>query len=391
VTRGRARAGLVGAAAAVCLAAPLAAQISIRVVDSSGRPAPAVRVDVFGRGEIISVASTSAEGVAELSAERWTEARRLSLSHLTYRTLIVQVEDIPGDGVIVIEPQAMPIDPLTVEIGQLCPIVDEPAARQLWSQVAALYATDTGSRAVFARLSLSRSSVPSDRLHRTDDVEVVEGVTTGGWGAPPDGDLLRATLEERIDRAGYAWPPFTIDGGTIRATGWTYPPLDVRAAYHFASRTFGALHDFAVMSESDERTTLVFCGNGRANGADIYGTIALAPRRAFLDAEWRFETDDPDEGAGGSVTFASVNENGSLPHLVSSRGLFYRHSGVEPPYPNLPRTYVREVTANVRWYVFPGGAGQPCVGSVAFWDDSLPAPDPDGARLAACVAEHWPR
>jgi len=387
------RAGLLGAAAtAMCLAAPLAAQVSIRVVDSSGRPVPAVRVDVYGRGELVSVASTSAEGVAELSTERWAEARRLSLSHLAYQTLIVQVEELPADGVIRIEPQAIPIDALSVEVGQLCPIVDEPEARQLWSQVAALYATDTGSRASFARLSLSRSSVPADQLHRTSDAEFIDGVTTGGWGAPPAGDLLRATLEERIERAGYAWLPFSIDGGTIRAKGWTYPPLDVRAAYHFASRSFGALHDFAVMSESDEQTTLVFCGNGRANGADINGTIALVPRRAFLDAEWRFETGDPDEGAGGSVTFASfIERNGSLPHLVSSRGLFYRHNGVEPLYPDLPRTYMREITANVRWHLLLPGEQQPCVGSVAFWDDSPPPADSDGGGLVACVAEHWGR
>jgi hypothetical protein len=260
--------------------------------------------------------------------------------------------------------------------------VDEPAARQLWSQVASLYATDTGSRASFAYLSLHRSSVPSDRLHRTSDVEMLDGVTNGAWGPLVGGELYDMSIDERIERAGYAWPPFTIDGPTLRENGWGYPALDMRAAHHFASPVFGTLHDFAVMSESDQRTTLIFCGNGRANGANINGTISLVPGRAFLDAEWRFETDAPDEGAGGSVTFASFTErNGSRPHLVSERGLFYRHNGRDPLYPDLPRTYVREVTANVRWYLLPSRE-TPCIGNVSF-------PAAANPRLLACVERYW--
>jgi hypothetical protein len=369
------------AAIATCLAAPLSAQLSIRVGESSGRPVPAVRVDVYGRGEVIGVASTSAEGVAELSAARWTEARRLSLSHLAYQTLIVQVEDIPVDGVIVIEPQAFALDPLRVEVGQLCPIVDEPTARRLWSQVAALYATDTGSRAVFARLEINRGAVREDRLHHTNDVEMVEGVTNGAWGPLAGGDLYDLSLDERIERAGYAWPPLTIDGNGLRENGWGYPALDMRAAHHFASPVFGRLHDFAVMSESDRRTTLIFCGNGRANGATINGTISLVPGRAFLDAEWRFETNGPDEGAGGSVTFASFTERNGSRHLVSERGMFYRHNGLDPLYPDLPRTYMRELTANVRWYVLPS-SDTPCTGNVSF-------PAAADSRLLACVERYW--
>ena len=362
------------------LSGPAAAQVSVRVMDSDGRPVQAVRVDVYGRGEIISVAATSAQGVAELSSERWPEARRLSLSHLGYQTLIVQVADIPADGVITIEPEAIPLEAVAVEVGQLCPIVDQPEARRLWSQVASLYATDTGSRASLAYLSLSRGSVPEDELYRTAEIETVSGVMSN----------LRTDLDAGVGREGYAWPPFWIDGPTIRANGWAYAELDKRGAHHFASRAFGALHDFAVASASDTLTTLVFCGNGTGTGATINGSISLVPGRAFLGADWRFETDEPDEGAGGSVTFASfLGRTDTTPHLVTSRGLFYRHSGTEPPFPDLPRTYARELTTNVRWYLLPSGVEQPCVGHVAFWDDSAPAPDSDGGGLVACVAEHW--
>jgi hypothetical protein len=371
---------------AVGVAGPLSAQVSIRVVDSSGRAIPAVQVDVYGRGEVISTAATTADGVAELSPERWSEARRLSLNHLGYETLIVQIADIPADGVISIEPVAIPLDGVSVAVGRLCPVPDDPDARRLWSEVASLYATDTGSRASLTRLSLSRSSVPEDVLYQVSGVTSVDGVIAGGSGTIHGGDFTPMPLDERVEREGYAWPPLGIDEVS---RGWSYPDLELKGAHHFASRAFGALHNFAVANASGDRTTLIFCGNGTATGATINGTISLVPGREFLGAEWRFETADPHEGAGGSVTFASfVGRTDATPHLVSSRGLFYRHSGTEPPFPDLPRTYAREVTTNVRWHVLPSGE-QPCVGEVAFWDDSPPMPDSDAAGLVACVLENW--
>jgi hypothetical protein len=49
----------------------------------------AVRIDVLGRAELLGTAFTTADGVAELSFERWSEARRLTLTHLGFQTLIV--------------------------------------------------------------------------------------------------------------------------------------------------------------------------------------------------------------------------------------------------------------------------------------------------------------
>ena len=71
------------------------------------------------------------------------------------------------------------------------------------------------------------------------------------------------------------------------------------------------------------------------------------------------------------------------PHLVASRGLFYRHSGTERPYPDLPRTYVREVTTKMRWYVLPSG-DHPCNTGLSYYGD--PPTTPEGIRFADCVA-----
>lgn len=92
-----------------------------------------------------------------------------------------------------------------------------------------------------------------------------------------------------------------------------------------------------------------------------------------------------DEGTGGAVTFTSfVEPGGSLPHLVSSSGRFHRHSGLEPPFPDQPRTYVREIVTGAHWCLLPPGQPSPCVGNVSF-------PVSSGGQVAACVAEHWGR
>jgi hypothetical protein len=385
--------GLLAALAwASYLSAPAAAQVSIRVVDAGGAPVSAVRVDVYGRGEVLSTASTSGLGVAELSPERWSEARRLSLSHLGYQTLIVQVEDIPADGVIGIEPEAVPIDALSVDVGQLCPIVDESRARDLWSQVASLYATDTASRAWFAYLSSYGGYVREDGLFRASDSETTSLVAAGGPYDVLRSDLTSRGLDAQVSSDGYAWPPAVIDGTKSRGVGaWSYPELHQRAAHHFASRVFGAVHDFAVATEAEERVTLVFCGNERSSDRPtMNGAISLIPGRTFLGAEWRFETDEPDEGAGGSVTFGPFVDGSGSVHLVATRGLFYRHSGVEPPYPDLPRSFVRDVVTHVEWHLLPSGE-RPCNRGTSYLRDAPLTADSPGARLAACIARYWQR
>jgi hypothetical protein len=152
---------------------------------------------------------------------------------------------------------------------------------------------------------------------------------------------------------------------------------------------FGALHDFAVASESEGQTTLVFCANGKGYGATIDGVLSLIPEEAFLSTDWRFDTIDRDESAGGSVAFTSYVEGpGAKPHLVASRGTFFRHTGPARPYPDLPLTYARFGTASIEWYLLPS-AERPCNTGISFHSD--PSRSPEGKRFAECVAEHWGR
>jgi hypothetical protein len=372
------------------IAAPLTAQMTIQVVDANGRAVPAVQIDVLGRGELIGSAVTSAAGVAELSFERWAEAQRITLTHVGFQTLIVQVGDIPVDGVVRLEPQATAIEGLRVEARDLCPIDDDERARRLWSEVASRYSTQTGSRAWFAYLSRYGGAVREQDLHRVPDSGFVNHIAAGGPGIVHGGDHTPRSIDERVSTEGYAWPFLLIGGASgSRDLAWTYAELDRTHAYHFASAVFGLLHDFAVASESEGQTTLIFCGNGEGSGVTMKGIISLVPEEAFMTAEWRFETADRDENAGGSVSFESYVEGPGLkPHLVASRGLFFRHIGPERPYPELPMTYARFGTAKVRWYLLPS-AEQPCNTGLSFHGD--PPRSPEGLRFTECVTARWGR
>ena len=194
------------------IAPPASAQVSITVVDSNQNPIPAVRIDVMGRGELIAVESTSENGTADLASERWSEVRRLTLSHLAYRTLIVQVDEIPSDGVIHLEPQAVAIEGVDVAGRELCPVVESPEARSLWESVAALYSPDTENRALSAILIRRGGGVPETDLHRESTSEGrAYAVAWDGW-TWHGSDHTPRPISERARTEGYAWDPVEIGG-----------------------------------------------------------------------------------------------------------------------------------------------------------------------------------
>jgi hypothetical protein len=208
-------------------AASASAQLRITVIDSYGTPVPSVRIDVMGQGEVIAVHSTSAEGVADLDNERWSEVRRLTFSHLGFRTLIVQAGGVPADGVIALEPEAVAIDGLDVEGRELCPIAPSEEARDLWARTAARYSPDTENRALSAFLERGGGRVPETELYRpaaTDGSPYLVAWSGGVWHGD---DWSPKPLSQRALAEGYAWEPIEIGG--IRDPGeWNYADLHGR-------------------------------------------------------------------------------------------------------------------------------------------------------------------
>jgi hypothetical protein len=335
-------------------AGALSAQVAVQVVDGGGRPVPAVQIDVYGFAELLEVASSDALGLADVTTPRWDEVRRLSLSHIGFRTLIVQAEDLPSNGVLRLEPRPIGIEGLSVEaVGSLCPAEDDPVARQIWEEVAARYAQDTGARALSATYLFGAGPVSETALFRIDKARLSpeEAAEPASVWRPEEG--INAPLEQFARSDGYSWRPARRRWGG-RVLNRVYPEFDGRHAYHFATSAFGALHNFVLTREREGEQTLAFCPNGSGRGTTISGSIALKPGHSFVGAEWGFAADDPDEGAGGEVRFEPYDEGGMrIPHLLAAQGIFFRHSGRKSPYPDLPRAYYREVRAEASWVVQP--------------------------------------
>lgn len=381
-------------------AASASAQLRLTVVDSYGTPVPSVRIDVMGQGEVLAVHSTSADGVADLDDERWSEVRRLTFSHLGFRTLIVQAGDVPADGMIALEPEAVAIDGLDVEGRELCPIVPSEEARDLWARTAARYSPDTENRALSAFLERGGGRVPETELYRPAASDGNPFLVAWAGGVWHGDDWSPKPLSQRALAEGYAWEPIEIGG--IRDPGeWNYADLHSSGAHHFASRAFGALHDFAIDGEAGGVTTLAFCPIEREGVTNLRGVIQLNEDRGFLRADWRFSTPERDEGAGGfAQLYAHPEARDVLPHLMASSGTFFRHNGRPPLYPTIPRDYVLQSIDVSGWTVHPDWY-HPC-GEQPENDDpasrtgggrynvySLRQLTPYTASFLACVEENW--
>lgn len=350
-----ARAVGVTATALLTLANPATAQVSLTVVDAGGLPVPAVSIHVLGTAEVIQELFTGVDGVVVIDTPRWPDVRRLSISHLGFRTRIFQADALPIDGVIFLERDPVGIEGLEVEArGELCPIDPDPRGREIWAAVAARYASDTGRRRFAGTSKQGSGSVREQHLYRVDSGRLratEDRVATPVYRAV---DRRERFLESFVEEDGYIWSPPRITYGS-RTLAWEYPRFETTHAYHFATEVFGRLHDFAVASERYGRTTLAFCPRAGAPDHGLRGLIEVVPGNRFVHAEWLFSTGDPEEGAGGEVVFQAFHESRNRrPHLLAWRGLFFRHSGKTPPYPELGRDYYREVRDEMEWRVLPG-------------------------------------
>lgn len=360
----------VAIAFALLFATPAAAQqLGGRVLSSNGQPLPSATVEVWGRAEILHIEATGANGaftLPDLPRERIT---RYVFRHLGFGVVIVQVEDFE-DGIEVVLPDEVvhEIEGLEASVSrEICPVDDEPDARERWAAAAGRYDRRTSRRGIGGHYRAETKDLSADDLF--DGIEGrLEDVDIEMWDSWPAairveaGDTL--TLDDMVRDRGYAWHR-DFEGtlaffGRDRHLNWRYPELDTRSAHHFASETFGSLHDLALLRDEDDGARLVFCPNDRADDHPaIEGRLLVGHEGSLLEAEWRFVTDDPVEDAGGWVRFdAAPDPDGGKPHLVARRSLFYRHNGKEPLYPNIPRWYFRDLRQWQEWIVAPG-RGEP--------------------------------
>lgn len=323
-------------AVTLCLglgAAAGSAQISGTVRARGIGPMSAAEVLVWGRGRLLDRLATDGDGHFKSDVPR-DSVRRISIHHVGFPTeIIADPNALSFEVSVVLDPLPIALPELEVVVSRdICSEEPSRRAHDLWSAASSRYVSDTGSRGGLAAGHQERGHVGSDRLGGVEAAQLRPRMSR--WrGARAD-----QTLEARVEREGYAWPVESRTSLGARHLNWVYPRFEERHGYHFATAEFGENHRFYLIDASEEGAELAFCPR-RREGAGLRGRIKLSGDSAFLSARWSILTENPDEGAGGELVFGEVRDADGQRHLVSSRGAYWRHSGREVQYPNLPRNY----------------------------------------------------
>lgn len=308
---------LVGALASPVLRADLhAVQLSGRVVDESGAGVPAAMVEVWSTGARIAGTLTREDGTFTF-ADHLVGAARLTVAMIGFRTAVRPVDVLTtGQLSIVLQREAIALPQIVVDAKPLCPVRDSRPARLQMAAAAARYRTIDVDGVLF---------VEADMLNTY--------VRLPGPGAVPDASLTRirynnpvhSSLGDSIRARGFA--SFKHNQGTttgraaLEWDAWSYPELDARDAYLFASSVFLDLHNFAYRDNTSTDTEIVFCPKSRSKpGLD--GVLVLAPDTSFATASWSFASAARPGDHGGETVFAPMNrDSGGLP--VSARGSYW--------------------------------------------------------------------
>jgi len=326
-------------------------QLSGRVLTDAGSPLPNAVIQIWGSAELMADLETDRSGrfVSDLPLER---VRRASIHHLGYGVEIVGVDQFRVGPVEVVMhglPVALPMLEVTIT-SDICAESEDSGARQVWEAARRRYSAETRYRGGAAETRGSFGHVRAESVGRFQ----LAHQQRQGWqawvGATDDSSPGRYRVIERIiAERGYAWGQRSASVGR-RVLNWVYPLLEGRHAYHFATPEFGRGHAFHVVAVSSSHTELAFCPKS-ASQASIQGRLVIASDSTFLSARWTFVTDAPIEGAGGEVLFGEATDSEGEVHLVSARGIFWRHDGEPPMYEGISKTYVQLVRVTDQWRV----------------------------------------
>jgi len=332
----------------LCLVLDVAAvspQISGTVRARDVGPMSAAEVLVWRSGSLLDRLITDRDGRFASDVPR-DSVRRISIHHIGFFTeVIADPAALTSEISVVLDRLPIALPEIEVVVSRdICSEEPSERARNLWSAASSRYARDTGLRGGLAAGHQERGNVRADRLGEVTAAELTPRMSR--WRGARAGQ----TLEDRVEEGGHAWPAEPGARPEARHLHWVYPRFEERHAYHFATAEFGAHHQFYLMDASGEGAELAFCPRTRARPG-LQGRINLSGDSMFISARWSILTDDPEEGVGGEVVFGEVRDAGGERHLVASRGAYWRHSGRDPLYPNMPRRYYQIVRLNTEWII----------------------------------------
>lgn len=318
----------------------LSAQVVVRVTDPAGHPVPAATVELWSATARVAARATGADGRARFVAGERAGSEAVMVRRIGF---LPGQRRLRGTGDTV----AMQMEPLSghlpavtvVAARRACPQGDDPAARQLWQEVAARYQSPSmeGRK---ANVESHRATVAEEEVGAAG-----LGAPTTGWRYHTHAGMTGARLS--IARGGYVRP---LQGTHTHDDfgAWRYPPLHAELAGHFVDTIFANAHTLTLGGGSARGRVLHFCARDRRrDGLD--GVLRLDGSGGLADARWTYWNPARDaEPAGGAVVFAPVAASGPAP-LFSASGLFWRR---------LPSgRYLHSRQDYSTWVLLPDSAG----------------------------------
>lgn len=308
---------------------PLSAQLTGEVTDEDGQPLQGVSMEAWNDGGKIAVRLTDDAGAFSFPDSVAVETTVLWAARLGFRPQRVSVTEGVTHYELTLIEEAVSVQGVVVEAPrEVCDGKEDAAARQIWQRLRARYHPALDTLGVATYMVWAEAEVP------VDDLGPLE-LPTVAVEQRGSSSQLRFAWDRRVARRGYAFPTRRVEHGIARDS-WVYAPIHADFAPHLIDETFGELHDFQMLNEDDQGWEVAFCPNDDDHPM-IQGTLTIAPDTSLTGAEWRFETPDPKENAGGRAVFFPVVGSPDQTYLLPSEAMFWRQISLDTYYQRYQR------------------------------------------------------
>lgn len=330
--------------ACLLFAFPLHAQAVSGVVQSpDGQPIPAALVAVWGSVKEEIRGTTSPTGRFTIALPEGAQGVILSVRAIGYYPGNQRLRsDRTGDLVVTLQPYAAPLPEIVARsVRPVCPNREEASARALWEALRSRYRLTPIDSGWEAETRQSSELVTPEQVGVLDESRLMPGLQ-GVVG------MVRLASESFMRDSGYSaslTKPQTmltaLAANDNRYANWWYPSLDRWDLEHWLRDSFGQRHVLSVRSARDGTYEISFCGR-KGDASTVEGIFEVGVDTTLIRVDWLFRTKEPDEKAGGQVTFLPVTP-GQVWHLVPVASVVWR---LVAGYKNM---YLQDAATYSRW------------------------------------------
>lgn len=307
--------------------AELPAQAVGRIVDTFREPIADVRVELWGLDGRIASTTTNSNGYFSFARGGLPRSTGIVARRLGYRPLTATFGDSATNRTYAMERLAASLPTVVSNASRnACPNVENPNARLTWAAIRRRYFQPSYSNGWTIWAIADSGYVEAGNVGQVDESALrATGIGIGG--------AQRLADSARFADSGYAYRYYQNVSGRPRPR-WAYPMLHSYMVQHFLDPLFGGRHtlSWAVEPESGGVWVMIFCPK-RTRLPSISGTLTIGADSSLTSAAWHFHTPEPDEHAGGMVTFAPSRSTESKPVLLPAMSVVWRRgSGFNRDY-----------------------------------------------------------